>query len=144
MTVDNGIWQFPDQMGVKPYEGFIYVIVDKVLNKAYLGKKYYWGKGKLNKGEPLPWKNYKTSSKKVKAFLKDGKDEEFEFIVLEQYQTKGGLSYAETWSLCRLDTPLSDQWLNSRIEGISWKVKEGVSDRHLQRLYDVIKLLEDK
>lgn len=130
---NNGHWEFPEQMGVNKI-GFIYVIIDKVLTRGYLGKKLYIGTGVVNKGKESNWKKYTSSSKVLNELLKARPKEEFDFICLEEYKTKGTLSYSETWSLCLIEAPTSRMWYNTLIEKVSWPVKEPISDRHKERL----------
>jgi len=135
---DNGHWMFPEKMGEVGYVGFIYVIRDNVLNRYYLGKKLFRGMGKLNRGKESDWKTYSSSSKLFKEIFTVRPDEEFEFICLEQYKSKGALAYAETWSLCHVEAPTKKHWYNTRIEAISWSVKEQITDRHKLRLKEFI------
>lgn len=129
---DNGHWLFEEQMGKGV--GFVYVIRDNILNRFYLGKKLYYGMGALNKGKESNWKKYSSSSKIISELLKHRPKDEFDFVCLEQYMTKGTLSYAETWSLCTVEVPTSPIWYNTLIEKVSWKVKEPISERHKKRL----------
>lgn len=135
----NGHWDFPDQMGGREYTGFIYVVYDKILCKAYLGKKTYRGNGKLNKGVEGDWKKYVSSSKLLKEMFKERPKEEFEFICIEQYKARGALSYAETWSACYAEVPTTKAWYNTRVEAVSWAVNEGITNRHKERLEAVMK-----
>lgn len=134
----NGHWKFEEQMGGKEYVGFIYIIFDKYMNKAYLGKKSFRGSGKLNRGKESDWRKYLSSSKLLGEHFKERPRSEFEFICLEQYKTKGCLSYAETWSLCFVEAPTSGIWLNKRVESVSWKVTEQISERHKNKLNELI------
>ena len=129
---NNGHWKFEEQMGSGV--GFIYVIRDSVLRKFYLGKKLFYGTGVQNKGKESNWKKYASSSKVLAELLRVRPKEEFDFICLEQYKTKGTLSYSETWSLCFVDAPTSADWYNTLIEKVSWNVKEPITDRHKLRL----------
>lgn len=131
---DNGHWHFPEQMGGKGYVGFIYVIRDKELKRFYLGKKNFFGAGKLNKGQVSNWRKYLSSSKLLAEMFEERPKEEFEFVCLDQYKTRGGLSYAETWSLCLVEAPTTKNWYNTLIEKVSWSVSEPVSQRHKERL----------
>lgn len=131
---ENGHWDFPEQMGVGGYVGFIYVIYDNYLDKAYLGKKNYFGAGALNKGKESNWKKYTSSSKSLNENIAARPRNQFEFYCLEQYKAKGALAYAETWSLCMVEAPTSKQWYNTLIEKVSWAVREPVSERHKLRL----------
>lgn len=136
MKHDNGHWIFPEQMGKGV--GFIYVIRDSYLKRFYLGKKSYRGAGKLNHGKDSGWRKYKSSSLLLKEMFAERPIEEFDFICLEEYATKGTLSYSETWSLCLVEAPTSQQWYNRLIEKVSWNVKEPISERHKERLKRVI------
>jgi len=133
-TRANGHWTFAEQMGGEEYVGFIYVIVDTVLHRYYLGKKLYRGFGTANKGKESNWKKYVSSSKLLGDIFSYRPKEEFLFICLEQYKTKGTLSYAETWSLCHVEAPTKTAWYNKLIEKVSWNVKEEISERHKKRL----------
>jgi hypothetical protein len=133
---DNGHWQFPEQMG--DGVGFIYLIRDNYLKKFYLGKKLYRGYGKLNNGKESNWRRYTSSSKVLKEMFKERPREEFDFICLEQYKTKGTLSYSETWTLCFVEAPTNDRWYNRLIEKVSWNVRERITDRHKERLMAAI------
>jgi hypothetical protein len=134
----NGHWRFPEQMG--DGVGFIYVIRDNYMKRFYLGKKLFRGTGKLNKGKESNWKKYTSSSKLLAEMLKERPKEEFDFICLEQYQTKGTLSYSETWSLCHVEAPTNDDWYNRLVEKVSWNVKEQITDRHKERLRAAISM----
>jgi hypothetical protein len=136
----NGHWDFPDQLGIGV--GFIYVIYDEFMNRAYLGKKQFRGTGKLNKGMESNWKRYTSSSKVLNELISLRPRDEFEFIAIEQYKTKGTLSYSETWSLCYVEAPTSPIWYNNLIEKVSWNVKEPITDRHKERLNAVLKRLK--
>jgi hypothetical protein len=138
----NGHWDFPEKMG-PPYVGFVYVIYDTILNRAYIGKKLFLGMGQLNKGKESNWKKYTSSSKLLAELLKVRPKEEFEFICLEQYQTKGTLSYSETWSLCFVEAPTSKVFYNTLIEKVTWTVKEQITSRHKNRLKDVLERTKD-
>jgi len=129
---DNGHWKFDKQMcnGV----GFIYIVRDTYLERFYLGKKSFFGAGKLNKGKESNWRKYRTSSKALAEHFKIRPSEQFEFICIEEYQTKGTLSYAETWTLCKVEAPTNELWYNRLIEKVSWSVKEPISDKHKERL----------
>jgi hypothetical protein len=135
---NNGHWQFPTQMGGKECVGFIYIIRDNFLKRFYLGKKQYRGTGKLNKGKESDWKKYKSSSKLLLEMFKERPSEEFDFICIEEYKAKGALAYGETWSLCLVEAPTTIGWYNTRIEAISWSVKEGITDKHKERLNKTI------
>jgi hypothetical protein len=114
--------------------GFIYIIRDAYLRRFYLGKKLFRGTGKINRGKESNWKTYKTSSKLMADLFRERPLDEFEFICIEQYKTKGCLTYAETWSLCLVEAPTKEEWYNKRLESVSWNVREQITERHKERL----------
>jgi len=131
----NGHWLFPETMGIGV--GFVYVIYDIFMRRAYIGKKNYFFKG-LKSGPSSDWKKYVSSSKLLALMLEERPKEDFEFICLEQYNTKGTLSYAETWSICHVEAPTTANWYNTLIPKVSWNVKEPISERHKQRLTNIM------
>lgn len=132
----NGHWEFPVPMGIEKV-GFVYVIRDLDLKRYYLGKKMYRRQGLLRGGQETDWKTYKTSSETMRQIFNGRPIEGFQFVVLEEYETKSGLSFAETWSLCMVEAPTTPLWYNTRIEKVAWNVKECVTFRHKQRLEEV-------
>ena len=137
----NGHWEWieGELLGGKGYIGFIYVIYDTVNQRLYLGKKQYKGMGKLNKGQDSNWRWYISSSKELSESVKLNEKQGFRYIAIEEYKTKGGLSYAETWSLCHVQTPVyRDKWYNVLINKVTWSVKEPPTDRHKVRLHAIM------
>jgi hypothetical protein len=142
---DNGHWCFNRQMNVgnKKYVGFIYIIYDTVLDRFYLGKKNYRSYGKATYGQESDWRRYKSSSNSLAAHFASRPKKEFKFIVLDEYTTKGSLAWAETWSLCHVETPVTLKWYNKQIEKVSWDVKENVSHDHRVRLTMITKMVPE-
>ena len=137
---ENGIWEFPERMGSGV--GFIYVIFDKFMKRAYLGKKNYRSMRGKNKGAEADWRNYKSSSKLLKEMYEERPLEDFEFICIEQYGMSGALSYAETWTLCFVEAPTTHNWYNKRIEKVSWNVREPVTKRHKERINEILERMK--
>jgi hypothetical protein len=120
--------------------GFVYLIVYKETNQKYIGKKNYKGRGKLNKGQDSNWKSYTSSSSYLNDLIKEKGKDKFDFIILEQYNTVGGLSFAETWSQVVAETPSkNDEFINRFIDKVTWKVTEPVTDRHKKRLKNYLR-----
>jgi len=132
---DNGHWDFTEQLDHENAFGFIYLIKDKNNGMMYIGKKIFRGNGKLNKGKPSNWRTYTSSSKDINALIEENGIDSFEFHVLEQYYTRGGLSWAETWSQCFVEVPTNNHiWYNRFIDKVQWRSSEVVSLRHRKRL----------
>jgi hypothetical protein len=134
----NGHWKFPEEMSVGGYTGFVYAIRDNIMERFYLGKKFYFSQKRGTKPAASNWKTYMTSSGTMADVFKHRPKDEFDFICLEQYKKRGAVSYAETWSLCHVEAPTSFTWFNQRIEKVSWPVSEPITDRHKERLKRVI------
>ena len=130
----NGHWSFPEPIDPSIYIGFVYMIRDLRLKRAYIGKKQLVGTSVSNRNVESNWKIYVSSCEALRDAIASRGVHEFEFIILEQYRTKGTLSYAETWSLCRAEVPSSDQWYNTLVGKVSWKCTEPISTRHRERL----------
>jgi hypothetical protein len=137
-NIYNGHWEFPTQMGLHPKMGFIYLIKDEYLERFYIGKKLYRGTGKENRGKESNWKTYTSSSGLIRKMLIERPKEEFRFICLDEYETKGGLAWAETWSLVNVNTPRNNKTYNTSIPAINWKSKEDISQRHCDRLQEFL------
>jgi hypothetical protein len=132
---DNGHWVFPEQLDFENAFGFVYLMIRKSTGMMYLGKKFFRGAGKSNKGKQSNWRTYTSSSKDVNAMIEESGLEDFEFIVLEQYYTRGGLSWAETWSQCHVEVPTNNHiWYNRFIDKVQWRSTEVVTTQHRKRL----------
>ncbi len=131
--MNNGHWLFPEQMRPSERAGFVYIVYDIVMKRGYIGKKSYTS---IKRGREVEseWQYYKTSSPILAEMFHVRPLSDFWFVCLEEYKTKGTLSYAETWTLCLLETPTTDAYYNKRIEAVSWVVKEPISQRHKNRL----------
>ena len=132
---DNGHWDFPEQLDHENAFGFIYLIKNIDTGMMYIGKKIFRGTGKINKGKPSNWRVYTSSSKDINSMIEEFGIDSFEFHVLEQYYTRGGLSWAETWSQCHVEVPTNNHiWYNRFIDKVQWRSSEVVSARHRKRL----------
>jgi len=129
---NNGHWKFPQQMGKAA--GFVYLIHDKILDRFYIGKKHY----RTPKGVETDWRKYTSSSNIVNALIESSSKDGFDFFCLEEYQKRGAVGYAETWSLCYVEAPTTEKWYNARIEKVSWRVSETITQRHKDRLTAIL------
>jgi hypothetical protein len=139
-ALDNGHWDFTRQMDFNEAFGFIYLIKDKSNGMMYIGKKNYRGTGKLNKGKQSNWRTYTSSSKDINEIISEKGLVNFDFIVLDEYYSRGGLSWAETWSQCHVEVPTNNHiWYNRFIDKVQWRSTEVVTDLHRKRLTKLIK-----
>jgi hypothetical protein len=131
-----GHWNFyPRNFEPDIAVGFIYMIVDKDTHEKYIGRKWFRGRGKFNKGVESAWRQYTSSSTEINRRIMEKSKDRFDFIIIEQYSTIGGLAFAEVWSQVFCETPSNNsEFMNRLIDKISWKVTEPVTDRHKRRL----------
>jgi hypothetical protein len=139
-SFDNGHWQFPEQLDSTKAFGFIYLIKDKSTGMMYIGRKNFRSLSKLHKGKESAWRSYASSSEQLQELIKIKGKQNFEFYVLEQYYTLGGLGWGETWSQAVVEVPSkTSRFLNRLIPAIKWKSKEDITQRHKDRLAELIK-----
>jgi hypothetical protein len=137
-AVDNGHWKFPEQLDFNKAFGFIYLIRERESGLMYIGRKNFKSLAKATKGRSSNWRVYTSSSKKLNELIEAKGKQAFQFIVLEQYYTAGGMGWAEVWSQCIVETPTNSKFLNGKIEGIQWSSKEVITQRHRDRLAKIL------
>jgi hypothetical protein len=86
------------------YFGFVYLITNKLNQRKYIGRKYFWqfrtpkGKKRKVKSES-DWKNYYGSCPELKEdIIKFGR-ENFSRTILSLHKTKGKTNFEETRQL---------------------------------------------
>lgn len=135
--------------GVKPnpheYFGFIYIIHNKVDDKLYLGRKQYHRYVKKKKGNESDWRKYKGSSKNVHAdMVKHGLDN-FDFYIIGNAKTRGGLVYSEANLqhkydvLTQIDSKGERRWSNGQIGSTKFIPKETVKVRLPKKIKELMK-----
>ena len=77
------------------YFGFVYLITNLKDGRMYIGKKQYkrWSKRKIVGNNN--WEFYTGSSKDLNKDIKVHGKENFEFKIIKNYKTRGGLTYGE-------------------------------------------------
>ena len=74
--------------------GFVYIITNTELDKAYVGcKQYFMGKKKT----PSKWEQYTGSSKYLNEDIEKIGKEKFKFEVIAEYKNKRSLRYYEAY-----------------------------------------------
>ncbi len=93
---------------LSPYAGFIYQITELDTGCRYIGKKVFWFKRKKKvKGQKRKkrvttesdWKQYRSSSKTLKALIDKRGLDKFEFRILKLCKTKAQINFSETEAL---------------------------------------------
>ena len=122
-------------VGRKPnphvYFGFVYQVTNLVTGKRYLGKKQYHTWRKKKKSKEMDWHFYCGSSTHLHKDIKKYGKENFEFRILKNYKTRGGLVYGEA-NMQHKKNVLTERmegtderaWYNAQISGIKFVPKE--------------------
>ena len=134
------ITQFPEKTF-----GFIYMVTHKPSGKSYIGKKVLFhnkkqkiGKRELEKLQGVvgrrpayklvvkesDWKTYYGSQTDIKQLLTEGKEEEFERIILKCVTSKKALTYFELKYQMHLKE-------NQKIHPWFKKAKENIEQNHV-------------
>lgn len=93
-----------DSDDIGEYFGFVYIISNKVNQRKYVGRKYFWsyrtppGKKRKVKQES-DWKKYYGSCPELKEDIKKYGKENFSREILSLHKTKGQCNYEETRQL---------------------------------------------
>ena len=89
---------------ITKYIGFTYLIVNKINEQKYIGKKFFWFtnrikvEGRKNRKKVVTesdWRTYESSDDEVKSDIAKFRKENFDFIILKCYTDKRSLTYAE-------------------------------------------------
>lgn len=126
MTKHHWIGRKPDP---KKYFGFIYTVTNLVSGRKYLGKKQYWVYKKRKPFKENNWHYYTSSSKELNEDIKALGKQNFEFKIIKNCTTRGGLTYIEANQQHKKDVltaPHQDGrlWYNKQIAAIRYIPKE--------------------
>jgi hypothetical protein len=94
----NGHWKNPSRIKLDPDNsfGFVYLIVNLLTGRRYIGKKQYHQYRKGIKARPSDWRTYTSSSRLLNEDIKRQGKTNFHFEILAEFDTRGGLVYGET------------------------------------------------
>jgi 3'-phosphoadenosine 5'-phosphosulfate sulfotransferase len=120
------VWLYQGQPFEDPgiYYGFVYIIINKLDNRKYIGKKFFWSsktkqiKGKKKKIKvESDWKDYWSSSEEVKKDVAELGEENFTKEILHLCKTKGTANYYEAFEQMQ-NRVLENQelWYNRHIQ----------------------------
>ena len=124
--------------------GFVYIITNTKLDKAYVGcKQYFMGKKKI----PYKWEQYTGSSKYLNADIEKIGKEYFTFEVIAEYKNKRSLRYYEMyyqvkWKVLTSTIEGTDEpaFYNSYVGGKFYRPVESYKDpEYLKKLSEVHK-----
>lgn len=102
-------WKYNDKVftsdDIEDYQGFVYLITNKMTNKKYIGKKFFYSlrtlkplKGKKRKRKvkkESDWKLYNSSSKYVLLDMDEFGENNFDFEILHLCNNRAETNYSE-------------------------------------------------
>jgi len=109
---------------IEQYQGFVYILHDKVTGKKYIGQKVYWKKLRYPplKGykrvrvvkRESDWKSYLGSSDAFKELIK-GREHQVIRRIIRNCRTKWEMSYYELKEQMDRDVLFKDEYMNGII-----------------------------
>jgi hypothetical protein len=110
-----------------------------VTKQIYWGKKQFW-RGGLKRsptyGKEMPWRSYLGSSSTLSLDIKSQKMSDFVFEIVDVYNTKGGLYYAEAYAQMvsesmteMLPDGKTPRFYNRQIAAIRFVPKESITSK---------------
>jgi hypothetical protein len=106
----NGHWQSKVAIDKEKNIGFVYLISHKDSKAIYIGKKLYYNK--VGKKKKEKWQTYTSSSKELNSLIeKYGKDR-FNFLIIDQADSKSLLSYKELLAQIHYNAAFDKNCLN--------------------------------
>lgn len=138
-SVNNGHWNYPIDIDINNWFGFIYRIVEKSTGKEYIGKKQFWAmrkrsyKGRKNKKityKESDWKTYTGSSNTLNKQIEENGKDQYLFLIESLHESKGSLYYAEVEKQVKenvlrecLDDGITPKFYNGQISAVRFKPK---------------------
>lgn len=126
MSINLGHWEYGGEQEIpESFYGFIYIIVNKVTNKKYIGKKQCVShrtkkplKGKKNKRhvtKESDWRTYTGSNKTLNEDINNNGISNFNFYIIKFCQSKWELAYEEIKLQLQENVLLSENYYNGII-----------------------------
>lgn len=130
----------------KDYEGFVYLITNKINGKMYVGKKFFKHKrtrkplkGKKRKRIDFvesDWKSYYGSSALIKEAIEEHGKDNFERLILSLHKSRAATNYEETREqfardvLYTLDSDGERVYYNDNINGRFYIVEDIMEEKN--------------
>jgi hypothetical protein len=117
-----GHWQYEGKLDPSKHFGFLYLIINKQNGFQYVGIKQFSFKRGAKRSNSH-WEDYTGSSKWLNADIaKLGKDN-FKFIIIDVFDSKQSLHYAELKYMIQNNCLWSKQWYNQQVRARVVNVK---------------------
>ena len=90
-------WKYTKNPNVQTMFGFVYIITNIKIKKAYVGCKQYWHYKKTKRARQTNWKSYMGSSKSLLEDIDKLGKKHFSFKILAEFKNKRSLRYYECY-----------------------------------------------
>lgn len=100
---DIGHWEYDGTLDPEANFGFVYLIHNLKTGRKYIGKKQYYSYKKNKKFKEMDWRGYTGSSKELNLDIETFGKGSFQFLILKECKTRGGLTYIEANMQHKLD-----------------------------------------
>lgn len=116
----DGIEFTSDDIG--EYQGFVYIIINTLNKKKYIGRKYFYDVRKVpkkrnKKRTESNWKSYWGSSEELQKDVKESGEENFERHILSLHTTRGDCNIEEVKQQFLRNVLESNTYYNGNING---------------------------
>ena len=106
--------------------GMVYLIINKVTGKKYIGRKYFHSirkvKGKTRRQRTeSDWKDYYSSSKELLTEVEECGKMNFDRLILSLHSTRGDVNYEEVRQQFLHNVLEDENYLNENISGKYFK-----------------------
>lgn len=126
-----------------PYEGFVYIIENKINDKLYIGKKNFWSRQKNKKTgrretKESDWNKYYSSCEELQLDVEKYGKENFKRIILHLCFYKKQMTFLEEKEQWEREVLLKDNYYNTNIGGkffvrekkIYWAVQKEITTKN--------------
>lgn len=140
MATYNNPWTFNGQPfeseDIKKNVGYVYIIINKLTNQKYIGRKYFWhmkrpSKAARRKKVESDWKTYYGSSDVLKKDVEKHGENNFQRVILSLHSTKGDVNYTEVKEQFQRNVLEDPTYYNDNIGGKYFKKPEHISGKRL-------------
>ncbi len=110
---------------VKDFQGFVYIIINTLNNKKYIGRKYFYNVRKVpkkrnKKRTESDWQTYWGSNEDLQKDVEEIGEENFEKHILSLHATRGDCNIEEAKQQFIHNVLESENYYNGNING-KWK-----------------------
>lgn len=128
----ENLWIYNDKPfygdNIDHLEGFVYLLVNSITGRYYIGKKSFWARKRTKKSSRRKtiesnWKNYYSSSEIIKADVKKNGGQHFIRYILHLCPNKLCMSYNETKEQFIRNVLFDQNYYNDTIMGKYYRSK---------------------